>query len=55
MLSIIIPTRNESSHIVACVEAVHWALSAGLAEIIVVDNSSDDDTEALAIMRVLVS
>jgi glycosyltransferase involved in cell wall biosynthesis len=48
LLSLIIPTRNEALHIQACVPTLRWAADAGLAEILVVDNASTDDTPGLA-------
>lgn len=48
MLSIIIPTKNEADHIAGSVGAVQWAVSEGSAEVIVVDNQSDDGTQDLA-------
>ena len=48
MLSVIIPTRNESANISACVHAFDALVARGDAEVIVVDNESGDDTQALA-------
>ncbi|MDP3876147.1 MAG: glycosyltransferase family 2 protein [Methylobacter sp.] len=42
MLSIIIITKNEASHIARCMESVSWA-----DEIIVLDSGSHDDTVAI--------
>jgi len=42
MLSVIIITRNEASHIERCLSTVSWA-----DEIIVLDSGSDDDTVSL--------
>lgn len=42
MLSVIIITKNESSHIGRCLESVKWA-----DEIIIVDSGSADDTVAI--------
>ena len=43
-LSIIIPTRNEAPRIEACLRAFQPLVSGGEAELIVVDNSSVDET-----------
>ena len=47
-LCMVIPTRNESAHIAACMTAFLPAVLEGWGEIIVVDNASGDDTQALA-------
>ncbi len=39
MISVVIITKNESEHIVSCLESVKWA-----DEIIVLDSGSEDDT-----------
>lgn len=46
ILSVVIPTRNEAENIVACLRA--FADFRDRLELIVVDNSSADDTQALA-------
>ncbi len=48
MISIIIPTKNEEPNIVACVTAFAGLAERGEAEVIVVDNSSEDRTQELA-------
>lgn len=48
LLSIIIPTKNEAANIVDCVSSFSEAVSRGVAEVIVVDNTSSDDTVRLA-------
>ena len=48
LLSVVIPTRNEETNIEAAVGAFRALVSAGLAELIVVDNFSEDATVALA-------
>lgn len=48
LLSIIIPTKNEAANIVDCVSSFSDAVSSGVAEVIVVDNTSSDDTVRLA-------
>jgi glycosyltransferase involved in cell wall biosynthesis len=48
-VSVIITTRNEARNIVACLQAVHTqTVGREQLEIILVDNSSSDDTVALA-------
>lgn len=48
-VSIIIPARNESAHILNCLDAVlHQNYPANLYEVIVIDDFSEDDTFALA-------
>jgi len=48
-VSIIVPARNESAHIINCLDAVlHQNYPANLYEVIVVDDFSEDDTFALA-------
>lgn len=47
-LSVVIPTRNEAANIAACVRSFGTAASRGEVEVIVVDNSSSDDTKAIA-------
>ena len=42
-LSVVILTKNEASRIRACIESVRWA-----AEILVVDDESDDETARIA-------
>ena len=46
ILSVVIPARNEAENIVACLEA--FAAFRDRLELIVVDNSSTDETQALA-------
>jgi cellulose synthase/poly-beta-1,6-N-acetylglucosamine synthase-like glycosyltransferase len=47
-LSIIIPARNETLHIKACLDALHQqTYPTHLYEVIVVDDHSDDDTAAI--------
>lgn len=48
LLSVIIPTRNESRNLTACVESFSDAVAAGWCEVLVVDNNSDDGTPQLA-------
>lgn len=47
-LSVVIPTRNEARNIVRSVSAFSALVGKGLAEVIVVDNDSCDETQALA-------
>ena len=47
-LCMVIPTRNEAANIVECMTAFLPAVQEGWGEIIVVDNASADDTQALA-------
>ena len=47
-LSIIVPARNETLHIKACLDAIHQqTYPKHLYEVIVVDDHSDDDTAAI--------
>ena len=47
-LTAVIPTKNEGRNIRACVASFLPAVREGWAEVIVVDNASDDDTAAQA-------
>ena len=47
-LSVVVTTRNESANIAACLEPFAGAVREGLAETIVVDNASTDDTKDIA-------
>jgi len=47
-ISVVIPTRNEAAHVGATLDAV---LRGDVAEVIVADCGSDDDTAALAAQR----
>ncbi len=47
-VSVIIPTLNESTNVVACIASVKKALKNDLHEIIVVDGGSEDNTTELA-------
>ena len=47
-LTAVIPTKNEGRNIRPCVESFLPAVREGWGEVIVVDNSSDDDTVAQA-------
>ena len=47
-LSVVITTRNEAANIAACVRSFDGAVKSGAAEVIVVDNSSTDDTKEIA-------
>lgn len=48
MISVVIPTRNESANITACVQAFEKLARRGDAEVTVVDNFSDDGTQETA-------
>ena len=48
MLSVVIPTKNEAANIEACIRAFDALARRGDAEVIVVDNASDDDTQSIA-------
>ncbi len=48
LLSVVVPTKNESSNIVRCLRSFDAAVSSGECEVIVVDNHSCDDTARLA-------
>ena len=47
-LSVVITTRNEAANIAACVHSFDATVKNGDAEVVVVDNSSTDDTKAIA-------
>lgn len=48
-VAVIVPARNEATHIVACVQAIlAQDYPRGLMEVIVVNDHSEDDTAALA-------
>ncbi len=47
-LSVVVTTRNEASHVAACLSAFARARAAGDVETIVIDNGSTDGTRALA-------
>lgn len=47
-LSVVIPTKNESANIVRAVKAFSTLVERGEGEVVVVDNFSTDDTQALA-------
>ena len=48
LLSVVVPTKNEAANIAECIRSFADAVSIGVAEIIVVDNSSSDATVVLA-------
>lgn len=48
MLSVVIPTRNESANIADCIHAFDALAARGDAEVLVVDNASDDGTQEIA-------
>lgn len=48
-LSVVITTRNEAANIAACIHSFDGAVADGSAEVIVVDNASDDGTKGIAI------
>lgn len=51
MISVVITTKNEAKHIVACVESFRPFLGNGVREVIVVDNFSTDGTDSLAVQH----
>lgn len=48
ILSVVIPTRNESRNIKLCIESFRSAIDSGTCEVVVVDNNSDDGTQDIA-------
>lgn len=48
-LSVVVTTKNEAANIAACLQPFADAVRRGLAETIVVDNASIDDTKAIAL------
>ncbi len=47
-LSVVVTTRNEAENIASCIRAFDSVVAQGLAEVIVVDNASTDDTKQIA-------